>query len=129
MREEKEIEQTVRGYRGGRVFCPFFFFPPPQFCTLNLMDVGCHILSDFVQGAMCHAVLEMISFRTRGRREKKWGFFVVFLEPPPLHLGALKTTQNPSHRPKFRLPPGLSFIIRVSVNNVRCGLNFSELCH
>lgn len=68
-------------------------------------------------------------FQDQGEKGKKSEFFVVFLEPPPLHLGALKTTQNPSHRPKFRLPPGLSFIIRVSVNNVRCGLNFSELCH
>lgn len=65
-------------------------------------------------------------FQDQGEKGKKSGFFVVFFGTP---TPALKTTQNPSHRPKFRLPPGLSFIIRVSVNNVRCGLNFSELCH
>lgn len=30
VREEKEIEQTVRGYRGGESFVLFFFSLPPN---------------------------------------------------------------------------------------------------
>lgn len=98
VREEKEIEQTVRGYRGESFV--FSFFSSPQFCTLNLMDVGCHTLSDFVQGAMCHAVLELISFRTRGRREKKWVFCCFFRTPTP-PLGCFENHTKPLTQTKI----------------------------
>lgn len=93
VREEKEIEQTVTGYRGESLLS---FFSSPQFCTLNLMDVGCHILSDFVQGAMCHAVLELISFRTRGRRKK-----VFFFGTPTPPLGCFENHTKPLTQTKI----------------------------
>lgn len=126
VREEKEIEQTVRGYRGGESFV-LFFFPSPPILYLEPHGRWMPYPVWFCPGGHVSCRFRADQFQDQGEKGKKVGFLLFFLEP--LHLGALKTTQNPSHRPKFRLPPGLSFIIRVSVNNVRCGLNFSELCH